>query len=87
MTDLVTKAKEMRELHVLILENIANDRPPGHGIDRERLANAVQFLRKDRSAAVSEKRTESRAKTEAAKPTIDLAAFLGKEVPPQDESA
>ena len=72
MTDLVKSAQDLKELRLHILKNEHEGKPIHDGLDMEQVKRSIDYLRGDRRAAATAK------KTSASKPVknIDLLAFV-----------
>jgi hypothetical protein len=58
-----------------MVQNMQNDLPPEHGLDKEKLKECLALVRKDRSIGDA---TNSKAKGKAPQIPIDLKAFMAK---------
>lgn len=71
----VDDAKELAQMRLRLLENKKKGLPAEHGIDKEKLKDCLELIRKDRSLGDA---TGSKAKAKAPVIPMDLDAFMNK---------
>ena len=65
------------ETRLKMVQNMAKNLPPEHGIDKEKLKAALEIVRSERSLGDA---TGSKAKAKAPTIPLDLKAFMNKTV-------
>lgn len=69
------QAKFVADLRLKMVQNMAANKPPEAGIDKEKLKEALEIVRHERSIGDA---TNSGAKAKAPIIPLDLDAFMGK---------